>query len=822
MLGDAKSQTLDEIKAAFTPEKMAEYAAQQKGVKPQKTREGWRIGHRGAGAGLVIYADGHFHDFSEDASGDCLDLVKHLDGISDFNQVLERAGDVVGIDGNAPKTAHKPRNDARRDDKATKAQDCDKTSNRRAYDAVSSIWDELRAGTTSDACKRWMTQRGFDLDLGRLLDVGFSVEAHKVWVEGKQYFNIPDNALVVRDPERRLVKTIGFDRATGKRTSKVWQSVGGNTYWIPAPVQDGAPVFLTEGETSAIALICAGYCARPVKPDGDGCEIIKTLSGTHRLVLAYDNDKQGCGYTEKALKIAPEALDIAPLFGTDCDPNDFLIEMGAGRARRLIDLELTRPAVKAAESAQEAPKKGKKVEARKLAEAFYDGWRFDEFSGELSDRDGCMKNLDEAIAECVRSNECIKEYNAREVATNFIIHNPARRFNSLTQRVYDLAAKYTQSGAIDRFCRDACLDRYETRRLRLWLYEMCARALYPGEKCDCALILASEEQGLSKTKFLEQMSRVLTGKTCYLLPAFPDGKDVALAMSQNAIFNIDEFDRFVKRLDVATIKGMMSQTGSFVRAPYDKAPKFRKNTAVFAGTTNELNPIPVGEADARRYWVIRLHKPLVYDTKTLEAVLIEAAYDVVMSTHGVELDPCTTDNKIWVETDQERLETIERNQHAKASDNASIAISVGATLLKKYCIDENKCYPAGVWATVFSTGALDAVGGSQLVVSLPKCEAAKVRRLITARVKRAKDSTGANGYRLKDLAEVFSEDDHADQDLGRDQEQLKTASQTGESSNGSKPDQNRTDQTSAQFVECGADDNPFVAEVDVPIFRYNG
>lgn len=779
-----KDEMKECIRSQMTARVMAEYAAQHKGEKITRTREGWRVGKRGAGAGLVIYADKNtFHDFSEDTGGDCFDLIAHcerLDIARDFPTILQRAAEFVGSPAPAPAPAPGPA-PARRGDKA-------------GYDAMCRLWGDLRNGLESESCRSWMQKRGFSLDLTKLENIGFADREFKA----KRY-TIPANSLVVRD--ENAFKRISFDPGTGKRLDDGVTQIGGQTYWIPRQSEEHETIFVTEGETSAIALLCAGYNARPLKPQAGKLE---ELASNHPIVLAYDNDKQGRQYTDKALRAVPDARSISDLFPDGGDPNDFLLEMGEHRLRRLIDSEMRREITP-------PEKKSQKVAAREFAEGFYSGWRADEFTGRVYDRDGQQKTIDDAIAECWRANKRLKECNAKEVLINDVVNNPARRFNSLTENVRALARDYRESGAIDGLCRSMGLDAYESRRMRLWLYQVCARAMMPGEKTDCMLILVSRREGMKKTSFFNGISKTISGiEAAEYDPE--KAKDLTLALSQNSVIVINEVDRVFKCADVATVKNIITQTSSNVRAPYDRAPKYRLNTAVFAGTTNEANPIPAGEGDARRYWVIRPRNFAEISTPQFRAIMAEAAHDLVESLRGVVLDAQLAKNKIWVETDEERDETVHRNRSFKAPDNASIAISVGARMIKAVApqFDDSLCYPASAWAAVFATGSLEPVG-SPLEFSLPKCEVAKVRRLITARITRAKDRNGQNGYRLKDLVHEFIDLEEAD-DVTAPAQTTPAPAQTTPAP--------ATSQPKMSFVECD-DDNPF-RDPDCVSYRIDG
>lgn len=197
-------------------------------------------------------------------------------------------------------------------------------------DLLSSIEKTAREGLKSADFKRMCEARGFNAaTVAGLPDFGYCAENLQLadtyknhGVESRAY--IAANTLVFWDGAQ--IKAIPLQPEKDYHRGGTFQLVqgAGACQWTPCGM-DTDTVFFTEGETSAIALICAGFHALPRKPEAlraaqipDGC----------RVALAYDNDDAGARFTRAALETLPDALDISPLWGEGCDPNDFMLLRG--------------------------------------------------------------------------------------------------------------------------------------------------------------------------------------------------------------------------------------------------------------------------------------------------------------------------------------------------------------------------------------------------------------------------------------------------------------------------------------------------------------
>lgn len=413
-------------------------------------------------------------------------------------------------------------------------------------------------------------------------------------------------------------------------------------------------------------------------------------------------------------------------------------------------------------------KKQSKSKPRDIARGYCEGYKYDTFKGVIITPQGKETTLDATAAEFSRRNSDVSLNCAVESLITMVKENPAAQFDGLEKRVRDLASYYTEAdaGAIDAYADRCGYDEYERRRLRLWLYEVCGRALKRGEKTDCMLVLAGHTEGTKKTMFFDAISSVLTG-TKAAAYNFGGGKDSDLLLSHAAVVVVDELDKVLRKTDVAELKAKITQTHSCVRAAYERDAKNRLNSAVFGATTNEEHPIPAGENEARRYWVLNVKRPVNFlSTAEATSVMRAAAFDTLseLETYAAQYDTLTVVGKLWVQTPEEERETAERNGSLKMTDSPTIAIQIGMQKLRHLLPQPAAkiLHSASLWGAVFETGEAANVGLSVNSWTPSKAKAADICKLIGARCKRRSTTNTENGVRksisgfsLADIAAEF-------------------------------------------------------------------
>lgn len=402
-----------------------------------------------------------------------------------------------------------------------------------------------------------------------------------------------------------------------------------------------------------------------------------------------------------------------------------------------------------------------KAAAAKMAAT--SGWKYDTFTGCFIAPTGERLETDAAAARIARENGLTLAAGADALAV-YVRNNPENVVDSLRLKADALADAYksdADAGTIQKACVDWGFDTYEARRFTLWMYELMARAFTPGEKCDC-MILLQGEQGTRKTSLIEAISKEMTGD----LPAQFDpngGRDTSVRLAHSCIALIDEFDRYSRKADVAQIKAVLTMTGARERAAYARGDETYPYRAVFAGTTNNPQPLPAGESASRRYWVIEVRKPLAFTADLLRGMMREAAYDVREGLKAREsADPYSITGRVWIATDEENAETSARNAGRRGEDDATLGLASLCDVLQAHPETQGRVEGARFWATAAETGTITQQSGygSPIEWKPPRASAAKMARLIAERCKRRKgkggrDTQRKNGYCAADILAEF-------------------------------------------------------------------
>ena len=141
--------------------------------------------------------------------------------------------------------------------------------------------------------------------------------------------------------------------------------------------------------------------------------------------------------------------------------------------------------------------------------------------------------------------------------------------------------------------------------IKRFLIGAVARAIAPGCKHDCALILQGP-QGYFKSTFF----KVLASE-----PWFDDSlgsasdKDEKLKLHRSWMIEWAELETAFKRKDVSQIKALMSSSVDILRPPYGRGIESLKRPSVIVGTTNKDQFLadPTGN---RRFWVVPITQSL--------------------------------------------------------------------------------------------------------------------------------------------------------------------------------------------------------------------
>jgi predicted P-loop ATPase len=130
-----------------------------------------------------------------------------------------------------------------------------------------------------------------------------------------------------------------------------------------------------------------------------------------------------------------------------------------------------------------------------------------------------------------------------------------------------------------------------------WLISAVARAMNPGCKADCVLLIEGK-QGLGKSTAL----RILASDEWFTDHISTLGsKDAMLELAGNWIVELAELD--ARRSEQETIKAFLSRTYDKFRAPYGRRIEAFPRSCVFAASCNDQTPLR-DATGARRWWSV--------------------------------------------------------------------------------------------------------------------------------------------------------------------------------------------------------------------------
>tara|TARA_R100000315_G_C5228992_1_gene139929 strand:+ start:567 stop:1907 length:1341 start_codon:yes stop_codon:yes gene_type:complete len=186
-------------------------------------------------------------------------------------------------------------------------------------------------------------------------------------------------------------------------------------------------------------------------------------------------------------------------------------------------------------------------------------------------------------------------------ATNYIAevngHNPLTSW--LNESVWDGVPRMDEW--LVRACgsEDNKLNREIGRR---WLIQCVARAMEPGCKADCVLILVGPQGARKSTTF-----RILGSPEYFCDTPMDIGSSNAYMQIHRAwIYEVAELDS-IRRARNSSTKAFLSAQEDTFRLPYARQTVTLKRHTVFCGTTNKAEFI-TDETGSRRYWPIQVGK----------------------------------------------------------------------------------------------------------------------------------------------------------------------------------------------------------------------
>jgi|TARA_R110002167_G_scaffold132696_2_gene317050 predicted P-loop ATPase len=186
-------------------------------------------------------------------------------------------------------------------------------------------------------------------------------------------------------------------------------------------------------------------------------------------------------------------------------------------------------------------------------------------------------------------------------ATNFIAEQNGKNplTNWLNSNVWDGVPRMDEWLVRGCGAEDNKLNREIGRR---WLIQCVARAMEPGCKADCVLILVGPQGARKSTTF-----RILGSPEYFCDTPMDIGSSNAYMQIHRAwIYEVAELDS-IRRARNSSTKAFLSAQEDTFRLPYARQTVTLKRHTVFCGTTNKAEFI-TDETGSRRYWPIQVGK----------------------------------------------------------------------------------------------------------------------------------------------------------------------------------------------------------------------
>lgn len=141
--------------------------------------------------------------------------------------------------------------------------------------------------------------------------------------------------------------------------------------------------------------------------------------------------------------------------------------------------------------------------------------------------------------------------------------------------------------------------------VKRFLIAAVARALKPGCKHDCSLILQGP-QGYGKSTFF----KILASEDWFddSLGSSSD-KDEKLKLHRSWMVEWAELETVFRRRDVSQVKAFMSSAVDILRPPFGRSIQTLKRASVIVGTTNQTQFL-ADTTGNRRFWVVPINAPL--------------------------------------------------------------------------------------------------------------------------------------------------------------------------------------------------------------------
>lgn len=261
-------------------------------------------------------------------------------------------------------------------------------------------------------------------------------------------------------------------------------------------------------------------------------------------------------------------------------------------------------------------------EYRLLEKKFGDHLRFNELTKQV-ELDGKAFDANTAKLQLGINHNTKLKGNREDLADSVVMLAQKNSYSPVGEYLRAVHQEYGDSTAILDGLAARHLgtsDPMHEALLRRFLIAAVARAIAPGCKHDCALILQGP-QGYYKSTFF----KVLASE-----PWFDDSlgsasdKDEKLKLHRSWIVEWAELETVFRRRDVSQVKAFMSSAVDILRPPYGRSIETLKRASVIVGTTNQ-DQFLADTTGNRRFWVIPITRPIDFQKLRAERNRIWAA-----------------------------------------------------------------------------------------------------------------------------------------------------------------------------------------------------
>ncbi len=165
--------------------------------------------------------------------------------------------------------------------------------------------------------------------------------------------------------------------------------------------------------------------------------------------------------------------------------------------------------------------------------------------------------------------------------------------------------------------------------MRQWCAGIWRRYYNPKEQNVCVILKGN--QGIGKDTFINNFMGAFGKYYDANFDILEKQSENYQVMSRKMILNIPEFDRTAK-INVATIKKLITSDGAFFRAPYSRCPTHHDFRCSFITTANKLDVL-IDNTGNRRFWMFVIESIDWGYSKEVSQQILNQSHALYMSDH---------------------------------------------------------------------------------------------------------------------------------------------------------------------------------------------